>query len=105
MVNVDAKQRVREVIAAEFNGRHEGELIFDPIIVKPDVDHYGDEYYRVLVVVDGDDSLLDSAWLAGLITRVRDNLEQFGIVELVSPYLIDKAEYEYYVKRGKDDAL
>ena len=104
-MTLDTKQKVREVIAAEFNGRHKGELTFEPIIVKPDVDYYGDDYYRVLVVVDGDTSLLDSAWMAGLITRVRDNLEKHGIMELVSPYLIDKAEYEYYVKRGKDDTL
>ena len=104
-MTLDAKKKVREVIAAEFNGRHKGELNFDPIIVKPDVDYYGDDYYRVLVVVGGDSSLLDSAWLAGLITRVRDNLEQYGIMELVSPYLIDKAEYDHYVKRGKDDTL
>ena len=68
-MTLDAKKKVREVIAAEFNGRHKGELNFDPIIVKPDVDYYGDDYYRVLVVVGGDSSLLDSAWLAGLITR------------------------------------
>ena len=104
-MTLSAKRRVEEVIAAEFNGRHKGELTFGPIIVKPDVDYYGDDYYRVLVVVDGDNSLLDSAWLAGLITRVRDNLEQYGIMELVSPYLIDKKEYEQYVRRGKDDTL
>ena len=98
-------KKVREVFAETLYGRFAADLVFDPIIVKPDVDYYGDDYIRVLIVVDGDPDLLDVKRLRGIIGELRDKLEIHGIMEFPSPYYIDKDEYLYYLKRGKVDTL
>ena len=47
-------EKVRAIFAETLDERYAGELKFDPIIVKPDVGYYGDDYVRVLLVVNGD---------------------------------------------------
>ena len=101
----EAMNQVRQIFAETLDERYAGELKFDPIIVKPDVDYYGDDYVRVLLVVNGDTGLLDAGWDVGLITRVRDKLFKLDIHEFPSPYFIDSKEFQSYVKRGKVDAL
>ena len=101
----EAMEKVREIFAETLDERYAGQLVFDPIIVKPDVGFYGDDYVRVLLVVNGDPDLLDAEWDVGLITRARDKLLKLGIHEFPSPYLIDSKEFQYYLKRGKVDAL
>ena len=101
----EAMEKVREIFAETLDERYAGELEFNPIIVKPDVDYYGDDYVRVLLVVNGDMNLLDAKWDVGLITRVRDKLEKEGICEFPSPYFIDRSEFMRYVRRDKVDAL
>ena len=101
----EAMEKVRDIFAETLDERYAGELQFDPIIVKPDVDYYGDDYVRVLLVVNGDADLLDAKWDVGLITRVREKLDKLGIHEFPSPYFIDSQEYQHYLKRGKVDSL
>ena len=101
----EAMEKVKDIFAETLNERYASELVFDPIIVKPDVDYYGDDYVRVLLVVNGDTDLFDTKWDVGLITRIRPKLEAVGIMEFPSPYFIAKSEYQYFVKRGKVDSL
>ena len=101
----EALEKVRETFAETLKERYDGILEFDPIIVKPDVDHYGDDYVRVLLVVNGNLKLLDDDWDGGLITRVRDKLYDLGIMEFPSPYYFSRKEYDSFVKRGKVDSL
>ena len=101
----EAMEKVRQIFADTLAERYAGELVFDPIIVKPDVGYYGDEYVRVLLVVNGNTDLLDAEWDVGLITRVRNKLDKLGICEFPSPCFIDNREYQNYVKRGKIDSL
>ena len=49
----EAMEKVKDIFAETLNERYAGELVFDPIIVKPDVGYYGDDYVRVLLVVNG----------------------------------------------------
>ena len=101
----EAMDQVRQIFADTLEERYAGQLEFDPKIVKPDVGFYGDDYVRVLLVVNGDPELLDAEWDVGLITRVRDKLYKIGIDEFPSPYFIDSKEFQYYLKRGKVDVL
>ena len=101
----EAMDKVKQVFAETLGQRYAGQLEFDPIIVKPDVDYYSDDYVRVLLVVNGDTDMLDSKWDVGLITRVRDKMDKLGIYELPSPYFIDSHEYQHYLKRGRVDSL
>ena len=101
----EAMEKVKDIFAETLNERYAGELVFDPIIVKPDVGYYGDDYVRVLLVVNGDTNLFDTKWDVGLINRVIPKLEAEGIMEFPSPYFIANSEYQYFVKRGKVDSL
>ena len=98
-------EKVRAAFAETLYAWFPHGLVFDPIIIKPDVDYYGDEYARALIVIDGDIHLMESKGTFGLITEVRDKLEAEGVTEFPSPYYIDKDEYLYYLKRGKVDTL
>ena len=42
----EAMEKVKDIFAETLNERYAGELVFDPIIVKPDVGYYGDDYVR-----------------------------------------------------------
>ena len=100
-------EKVHGIVSETLYGRFGSDLVFDPIIIKPDIDYYGDgdEYVRLLIVVDGDTDLLDIDRLWGLIGELRLKMEAEGIMEFPSPYYIDKKEYQYYLKRGKVDTL
>jgi hypothetical protein len=99
----EAMEKVKDIFAETLNERYAGELVFDPIIVKPDVDYYGDDYIQVWLIVNGDTNLLDPKWGAGLITQVRGKLEDEGITEFPSPYYIAEDEYRHWLKWGKFD--
>ena len=103
----EAMERMKEVFSETLYARFPHGLVFDPIIIKPTIDYWGDgdEYARALIVVDGDTDLMDAKGMRGLITELRDKLEAEGITEFPSPYYIDKDEYLYYLKRGKVDTL
>ena len=101
----EAMEKVRDIFAETLDERYAGELKFDPIIVKPDVGYYGDDYVRVLLVVNGDTGLLDAEWDGTLIRRVQQKMIPAGIEEFPSPSFISKSEYHYYLKRGKVASL
>ena len=85
----EAIEKVREIFAEPLDQRYAGELEFDPIIVKPDVDSYRDA------------NLLDAEWNGTLIRQVRYKMADSGITEFPSPSFISDSEYRYFSKRGK----
>ena len=101
----EAMEKVRQIFADTLEERYAGELVFDPIIVKPDVGYYGDDYVRVLVVVNGDTDLLDAEWDGTLIRRVQQKMIPAGIEEFPSPSFISDSEYQYFLRRGKVASL
>ena len=101
----EAMEKVRDIFAETLDERYAGELRFDPIIVKPDVDYYGDDYVRVLLVVNGDADLLDPEWNGTLIRRVREKMFDSGMTEFPSPSFISDSEYRSFSKRGKIESL
>lgn len=105
MLNAEALEKVKEVFAETLRERFEGELDFGPIVVTPDVDWCGEDYLRVLIVVDGDMKRLDSSWTVGLIRRVRPQLEAAGITELPSPSFITVKGYKSALRRGWVDKI
>ncbi len=66
---------VRETLAERFT---DDEFVFDPIVVVPLVDEFGDgdgeEYLRIIIVFDGDQKRLDPGWTSGLIRRLEPKL-------------------------------
>ena len=71
---------VREDLALRFT---DAEFVFDPIVVLPEDNLYGDpedttEYVNVLIVFDGDQKMLDAEWTGGMNVRIIPKLEQAG---------------------------
>ena len=97
----ESMEKVKRIFAETLEERYAGELVFDPIIVTPDVGYYGDDYVRVLLVVNGDTDLLDAEWDGTLIRRVEEKMIPAGIEEFPSPSFISSSEYQYFLKRGK----
>ena len=85
---------VREALAERFTA---DELVFDPIVVEPAVDEFGDgdgsPYLRILIIFDGDREHLKPSRTAGLIREIRPKLIEAGIEEFPSPGYIGKSEW------------
>ena len=105
MLSPEALEKVQEIFAETLNARFAGELDFGPIVVTPDVDWCGEDYLRVLIVVDGDMKRLDPSWTVGLIRRVRPHLEAAGITEFPSPSFIGTKGYKTALRRGWVDKI
>ena len=105
MLSPEALEKVQEVFAETLNERFAGELDFGPIVVTPDVDWMGEDYLRVLIVVDGDMKRLDPSWTVGLIRRVRPQLMAAGITEFPAPTFIGMKGYKSALRRGIVDKI
>ena len=71
---------VRQDLAQRFT---DDEFIFDPIVVLPEDNLYGDpddptEYVNVIIVFDGDQNRLDARWTSGMNVRIIPKLEEAG---------------------------
>jgi hypothetical protein len=58
----EARDKVKQIFAETPDERYAGEPEFEPITVKPDLEYYGDDYGRGLLVVNGDTDLLEAEW-------------------------------------------
>ena len=105
MLNPEALEKVQEIFAETLNARFAGELDFGPIIATLNEDWWGEDYLRVLIVVDGDMKRLDPSWTVGLIGRVRPQLEAAGINEFPSPSFIGTKGYKSALRRGWVDKI
>lgn len=90
---------VKETLAERFT---DDEFIFDPIIVQPKIDHYGDEYIQILIIFDGDQELLDPGWTGSLVGRIIPKMEAEGIYVTNTPGkgFIEKSEWEELLATG-----
>ena len=67
---------VRETLDERFS---RDEFTFDPILVKEDIDHYGDEFIDITIIYEGDRKYLDPSWTARLVGRILPKMESEGI--------------------------
>ena len=77
-------------------------LIFDPIIVERKIDHYGDEYIDIRIVLDGKVKQLDVGWTTGMVRRIHSKLEGEGIylTNTIGKRFTEKVEWDYVQKHG-----
>ena len=89
-------------IVRETLDEHFGDTIgFDPILVIPKIDHYGDEYLYIYVVYDCEYEKLDPKWTLSFTRLIGPKLTEIGVDTLPSKSFIQKAEWdEMYWSRG-----
>ena len=66
--------KVEDFVRKDLEGRFGDEFVFDPIIVNPELDHYGDEYLHIYIIYVGDQIKLDPRWTNGIEVRLFDYL-------------------------------
>ena len=71
---------VADVVKADLEERFAGKVAFDPIVVAPARSVYGDDYFRVIVVVP-DGAVLEPRQLNKSNSRVWDTLYEMGMTE------------------------
>ena len=91
---------MRETLAERFT---DDEFVFDPIVVVPTVDEWGDgdgsTYLEVLIVFDGDWEKVDPGWTGSLTRRIRPKLIEAGIEEFPAPGFVGKSEWRSQLKK------
>ena len=90
-------RRAEAIVRETLEDRFKQELVFDPVLVVPAVDEFGDgdgsTYLRVLIIFDGDQEQLDPGWTSGLIGHIEPKLVDAGIEEFPSPSFIERSEW------------
>lgn len=93
------REKVASIVREDLLERFEGEFTFDPIMARLDLDHYGEEYLRILIIFDGDLERLDSKWTSGLISRIYPKLIDSGLPYFPNPGFIEKSEWREFQRR------
>ena len=94
-----AKDNISRLLDETFHGT----LTFDPITVEPTVDFYGEENLEIIVVYDGDDSLLDPHALNTISTELGDILYGLGFNNFPLESYIAKDEYPEWFRMSNSE--
>ncbi len=95
----EKREQVKRIVREDLIERFEDEFVFDPIVVKLDVDHYEDDYLRILIIFDGDQERLDPQWASGLIRRIYPKLIESDLPYFPNPGFIEKSEWKDFQQR------
>ena len=85
-------QEVTRIVREALEERFKDEFVFDPIIVNPRIDHDGDEYLHMYIVLDGDIRNLDTAWTLRLRGIIIDETDEELSVPSIS--FVGKEEWD-----------
>ena len=69
-------EKVEVLVRKDLEGRFKEEFVFDPVIVNPEMDHYGDEFLHIYIIFDGDQKKLDPRWTNGIERRLLGELTE-----------------------------
>ena len=100
-MEAEAKEKVEAIVRSTLEKRFAGDFIFDPIVVIPEIDEYGDDYLDIIIVFDGDQAKLDPSWTSGLIGRIQPHLAAAGIEAFPVPSFVVKSEWKHMERHLK----
>ena len=92
--------KVGKLVRKDLEGRFKDEFVFDPIIVNPELDHYGDEFLHVYIIFDGEQKNLDSKWTIGIERRLFDQLPEEEWPLYAGHSFISKSEWKRIYKEN-----
>ena len=87
-------ERVEKFVRKDLEGRFKEEFVFDPIIVNPELDHYGDEFLHIYIIFDGDQKKLDPRWTNGIEDRLLMHLPEDMLPHTPGHAFIEKSEWK-----------
>ncbi len=91
-------ERVEAFVRKDLRERFKDEFVFDPIIVNPELDHYGDEFLHIYIIYDGDQKRLDSKWTLGIEGRLLDHLPENELPHTPGHSFIPRTEWKRIYK-------
>ena len=86
--------KVEGLVRKDLEGRFKDEFVFDPIIVNPELDHYGDEFLHIYIIFDGDQKRLDPKWTIGIEDRLQAQLPEGELPYASGHAFIEKSEWK-----------
>ena len=95
---MDVIEKVEDFVRKDLAGRFKEEFVFDPIIVNPELDHYGDEFLHIYIIFDGNQKKLDTKWTIGIEDRLLMQLPQGELSNTPGHSLIPKSEWKSVYK-------
>ena len=108
MVADKGTEEIREMLRKMLAERFGDELEFGPIVVRPRVDHDGDEYLHSYIVFNGDQKKLDPKWTMRLSRRLWERAEELGYPGIPIQSFVEKSEWSALKKHlgvNPDDLL
>ena len=91
-------QKVEDFVRKDLEERFKDEFIFDPIIVNPELDWWGDEFLHIYIIFDGDLKKLDTKWTIGIETRLLQELPEGELLHTPGHSLIPISEWKSVYK-------
>ena len=91
-------QRAEELLRCHLKDNFGDRFVFDPIIVEPGIDQYGNDKMDIYVVYDGDDSRLDPRTLNNIGSAMALQLEYMGVEGATWEHYIEKSEYPEWLE-------
>ena len=101
-MKLELREKAASIVAEKLEERFGDEFVFDPIMVIPKIDDYGEDYFPYLdiyVVFDGDQANLDPSWTAGMAGRLIPQLMELGVDEFPVTGFVAKSEWKWMGRR------
>ncbi|MCE2467317.1 MAG: hypothetical protein J4G06_04770 [Caldilineaceae bacterium] len=80
-------------IQEKLEERFRDACVFDPILVREEVDEYGDPYLHTYIVYEGDRRQWDPSWMAGLTERILPVSIELGFQSIPMQSYISKSDW------------
>ncbi len=93
-VSAENKNKIAGTIKNLLTERFHDEFVFDPVVVRHEIDHDGDEYLEIYVVYDGDQKNLDAGWIVRLSGHIWPESIAVGVPSVPGISFVEKSEWE-----------
>ena len=97
VISTENKQKIAGMVRDALAQRFHDQFVFDPIVVRHETDHDGDEYLEIYVVFDGDQKNLGSGWKDGLYDRLWTESIAMGVPSVPGISFVEKSEWEEFM--------
>ena len=94
-----AKENMRRLLDEAFQGA----ISFEPIMVEPTIDYYGEDNIKIIVVYDGDYALLDPRKIGNIASELDGILYGMGFTNVPMESYIPKDEYPEWLRMSTSE--
>lgn len=94
MISREVADKVGKLVGESLREHFKDDFVFDPILVEPAIDPFGDEYLDICVVYEGEYEKLDPGWTVGLTTRLGEELLELGVTGVPSHSFVPKSDWK-----------